>query len=137
MIEQETFEDALIADPSDVTTRLVYADWLEERGFNHRAKYLREIRKSKFIRRVDEMGRYALAPYPDLPPKVQNVTQYWVTAPPELSARCIAVVARLKAGWRVPHIYELGYHTRAEAYGVYIWELFNVIDRLHMLLENG
>ena len=34
------FVRAILADPSDVTLRLVYADWLEERG-DRRAEYLR------------------------------------------------------------------------------------------------
>jgi uncharacterized protein (TIGR02996 family) len=39
-VNESAFLDALAADPSDHTTRLVYADWLEERG-DPRAAYVR------------------------------------------------------------------------------------------------
>lgn len=35
------FLDALMADPGDATTRLVYSDWLEENGDDRRAGFLR------------------------------------------------------------------------------------------------
>src|SRR2546429_228451 len=40
MPEERAFLDALAADPGDDVTRLVYADWLDERG-DDRAAYLR------------------------------------------------------------------------------------------------
>jgi uncharacterized protein (TIGR02996 family) len=40
MNQERAFLQALIADPDDVPSRLVYADWLEERG-DARAEYLR------------------------------------------------------------------------------------------------
>jgi uncharacterized protein (TIGR02996 family) len=130
------FEKRLVDDPADDTTRLVYADWLADRGEHHHAKYLREIRKSKFCGRVRRMGVYALSPYSDLPRKVDDVTRYWTEPPPDLSPRCTAVRLRLAAGWRLPpHLAREGYHGRAEAYGVYIWELFNVIEPLVTALE--
>jgi uncharacterized protein (TIGR02996 family) len=39
-VTESAFLDALAADPSDYTTQLVYADWLEERG-DPRAAYVR------------------------------------------------------------------------------------------------
>lgn len=44
MSEEEAFIRAILADPSDTDLRLVYADWLEERGDGNsiqRAEYLR------------------------------------------------------------------------------------------------
>ena len=40
MSDDEPFLRAILAAPEDTTTRLVYADWLEERG-DARAEYLR------------------------------------------------------------------------------------------------
>src|SRR3954454_6234130 len=42
MTDEEAFLDALAEDPDDDATRLVYADWLEERGEEGRALYLRK-----------------------------------------------------------------------------------------------
>ena len=39
--EEDPFIAALVADPADETTRLVYSDWLDERGEDARATYLR------------------------------------------------------------------------------------------------
>jgi uncharacterized protein (TIGR02996 family) len=39
--DESGFLDALRADPNDGTTRLVYADWLDERGDTARAEFLR------------------------------------------------------------------------------------------------
>lgn len=36
-VEQAAFMDALIDDPEDVTTRMIYADWLEENGLDQEA----------------------------------------------------------------------------------------------------
>lgn len=38
--DERPFFDAVLADPDDATARLVYADWLEERG-DERAEFLR------------------------------------------------------------------------------------------------
>ena len=42
MSEEQSFLDALAADPADDLTRLVYADWLDDRG-DPRAGYLRLV----------------------------------------------------------------------------------------------
>jgi uncharacterized protein (TIGR02996 family) len=56
--DEDPFIAALAADPADETTRLVYADWLEERGDDARAAYLRaelaHFRMSAQDRRDDE-----------------------------------------------------------------------------------
>lgn len=136
MTDHEAFERALLADPEDDTIRLAFADFVEERGERHKAKYLREIRRTKFVRRVRQMGAHALAPYPDLPPKVKVHYDFWAEKPPQLSPRCVALCAKLRAGWQVPsHIYQWGYDSRSEAYGVWIWELRNVIDPLIREIE--
>jgi uncharacterized protein (TIGR02996 family) len=41
MTDEDAFIRAIQADPDDTTTRLVYADWLEERGQPARAETLR------------------------------------------------------------------------------------------------
>jgi uncharacterized protein (TIGR02996 family) len=41
MNEESGFLDALIENPRDRTTRLVYADWLDDRGESDRASFLR------------------------------------------------------------------------------------------------
>jgi uncharacterized protein (TIGR02996 family) len=43
MSEEQSFLDALAANPADDTTRLVYADWLDERGESAKSEYLRLI----------------------------------------------------------------------------------------------
>lgn len=41
MNDNEAFIRAILADPGDQATRLVYADWLEENGDQQRAEFLR------------------------------------------------------------------------------------------------
>ncbi|HUR55728.1 MAG TPA: TIGR02996 domain-containing protein, partial [Gemmataceae bacterium] len=43
MSEEQSFLDALRENPADDTTRLVYADWLDDRGDAARAAYLRAV----------------------------------------------------------------------------------------------
>jgi uncharacterized protein (TIGR02996 family) len=43
MSEEQSFLGALKASPFDDTTRLVYADWLDDRGESARATYLRAV----------------------------------------------------------------------------------------------
>lgn len=43
MSEEQSFLAALKANPADDTTRLVYADWLDDRGDAARAEYLRAV----------------------------------------------------------------------------------------------
>lgn len=58
--EEVGFVSVLLADPADVTTRLAYSDWLQEHDRNKQARYLREIRKSKFVKAVLQRGWFAL-----------------------------------------------------------------------------
>lgn len=52
--EERGFLAALRNDPADDTTREVYADWLEERGFVERAQYLRgEIERRRVVSPLD------------------------------------------------------------------------------------
>src|SRR4051812_18836685 len=51
--EEEAFLSAIEADPADDTTRLVYADWLEEHGDGLRAEYIR----LRLAVRAGERGR--------------------------------------------------------------------------------
>jgi uncharacterized protein (TIGR02996 family) len=48
--EEKDFRESLTRRPDDVTTRMVYADWLEEHDRPKEAKFLRTIRKDKFLR---------------------------------------------------------------------------------------
>src|SRR5262249_4647574 len=43
MTEEQAFLDALKANPADDTTRLVYADWLDDHGESAKAEYLRLV----------------------------------------------------------------------------------------------
>ena len=47
MSEEQSFLDALKANSADDTTRLVYADWLDDRGEVARAEYLRLVAESR------------------------------------------------------------------------------------------
>src|SRR4051812_28311157 len=51
--EEEAFLSAMEADPADDTSRLVYADWLEEHGDGLRAEYIR----LRLAVRAGERGR--------------------------------------------------------------------------------
>lgn len=63
------------------------------------------------------------------PPRVDSIESYWTQEPPERSARCAYWVERIRTGWRRNRrIRSLGYHERAEHFGVYIWEQINVLD---------
>ena len=43
MSDEAAFLEALKANPADDTTRLVYADWLDEHGEPAKAEYLRLV----------------------------------------------------------------------------------------------
>src|SRR5438045_3130701 len=74
-IPRTTDEDALLAaiaaSPLDDAPRLVYADWLQERGEDTKAEYLRDV--------------VALLHPPEDPTLVE---------------RCIALATGIDAGWR-------------------------------------
>jgi uncharacterized protein (TIGR02996 family) len=57
MSDEIAFLASLRADPSDATARLVYADWLDERGDAVRAEFLRLAVQSKVGADVDEEER--------------------------------------------------------------------------------
>jgi uncharacterized protein (TIGR02996 family) len=44
MTQEDAFLKAILEDPNDDTPRLVYADWLEERGESH-ARTIRDYRE--------------------------------------------------------------------------------------------
>lgn len=63
-----------------------------------------------------------------MPPRVKDVTAYWVDRPPAPSARCLAWLDRIESGWRRNRrIKSMGYHESAEYFGVCIWEWLNVL----------
>src|SRR4051794_30285744 len=43
MSDEAAFLRAIQADPTDATAKLVYADWLDERGERAKAKYVRAV----------------------------------------------------------------------------------------------
>lgn len=65
------------------------------------------------------------------PPQVAEVEEFWTSEPPERSDRCKWWVRRFAEGFTPnKRISKMGYHERAEFYGVYIWELLNVLRPL-------
>lgn len=62
------------------------------------------------------------------PPRVTDRYEYWGEAPPEISERCKYWVRQIERGFR-PNRRLAGecYDCQAEWYGVWIWELYNVI----------
>lgn len=131
---EAAFTKALIACPADATTRLVYADWLDEHGQPYRAKYLREISRHKFLKRYAQIGTFAFYPPPQMPRRVADRYLYWQTPSPVRSDRCVGWEQRIRHGWRMPKwVKGVGYDGRAEYFGVYLylWESLNVLDRLY------
>jgi len=64
MTDRESFIRAICADPADRTLRLVYADWLEERG-DPRGEFIRvQIRLSAGCPTCDGSGRSVMSPCP-------------------------------------------------------------------------
>ena len=57
MTTEDDFQRALDADPEDWQTRLVFADWLEERGDSraegYRALGVRHLRPNKWVQKPD------------------------------------------------------------------------------------
>lgn len=126
------FTKALIACPSDATTRLVFADWLDEHGDPKRAKYLREIRQRKFLKLYAQVGTFAFYPPAQMPPRVADRYRYWTDPPPARSDRCRAWEARIRHGWRMPKwVQGKGYDPMAGYFGVYVWEWLNVLSPLY------
>lgn len=68
-------------------------------------------------------------PWGHKPPKVDDVTRYWMSPPPELSPRVQYWLKRISDGtWKPNRWFETeGYHNRVEHLGVYMWEYFNII----------
>lgn len=131
--EECVFVSALLADPSDVTSRKVFADWLDEHGRAVQAKYLRDIRKYKFVKLVTQCGWWALYPrWADvMPSRVTDNYRHVSHPPPEPSPRCESWKIKTGRGWVTPKWMQgAGYAIRVVYFGVYVWEQFNVIDRL-------
>jgi uncharacterized protein (TIGR02996 family) len=59
MSEEAAFLAALKANPADDTTRLVYADWLDEHGEGAKAEYLRLVdhAKAEYLRLIVALAR--------------------------------------------------------------------------------
>jgi uncharacterized protein (TIGR02996 family) len=93
MNDEQAFLDALKATPADDTTRLVYADWLDERGEAAKAEYLRLV--------VGLVPHYATAT-PD-PPEVARVQALAEQLPREWRADAAARFAVVLYGYETGH----------------------------------
>jgi uncharacterized protein (TIGR02996 family) len=60
MSEEAAFLEALKANPADDTTRLVYADWLDEHGETAQAEYLRLVAEFAQAEKVPTSGSEAV-----------------------------------------------------------------------------
>jgi uncharacterized protein (TIGR02996 family) len=89
VIAEDDFQAALDADPEDWQTRLVFADWLDERGdpraAGYRALGVRRLRPNKWVKRSKRVHwwwggnqRFWIA-HPD----VAILPAYWFKAMPE------------------------------------------------------
>ncbi len=76
---------------------------------------------------------------PPAPPRVDNLEDYWSQPPPVYSERCQWWISRIEGGWRPgKRVSCLGYYSKAEFYGVYIWEYLNVLSpMLHRRDDRG
>lgn len=135
---EAAFISRLLEEPRDRHARLVFADWLDERGRHAQAKYLREVALSKFLRRLVRYGGYGLYPEPtNNPPRIRGkcaysntpaIQRYWGDPPPEPSARLTHWKLRIRRGWRPSsRVSRSGYYSMTEHLGVYIWEYLNVL----------
>lgn len=138
---EAAFIRTILSNPSDVTARLVFADWLDDYYPERRvqAKYLREIRKHKFIRLVRDEGEWALRPQwaEDRGPRIPKYCAYdgFGTNAGDrdgVSPRCKYWMKRIRRGWKVPrHIKTMGYSTATGWFGVYVREY---LDHLSPIL---
>lgn len=134
------FTRQILANPEDVTARKVFADWLDDNYPERRvqAKYLREIRKHKFVRLVRDEGGWALKPQWV---EHRGIRICWMNdgdgytsnmalaepAPPR-SPRCRYWLTRIRRGWKVPrHIKQYGYSMMVGWFGVYTDEYLRLI----------
>lgn len=57
-----------------------------------------------------------------------DIYQYWNDPPPEPSPRLIPWIKKIQAGWKPNRrIRQMGYETRCDFFGVYLWEYWNVL----------
>jgi hypothetical protein len=65
------------------------------------------------------------------PARVCDVELYWSEPSICKSARCLMWERRIRDGWRPgKRIRVMGYYSKAQFFGVYIWEYLNVISPL-------
>ena len=73
---------------------------------------------------------------PHRPPRVKDIQEYWVNPPPEPSLALTHWLQQLDAGWRPnKRIRTMGYHEKAEFFGVFLWEHLNVLSPRLLALE--
>jgi len=121
---------AVLADPADDTLRKAYADWIEEHYPERRvrARYLREVRRHKFVRLVRQVGRRAL--YPEFAvPRGPRVDCYDYRTGDGRSPRFYYWLGRIRAGWRFPKwVAGAGYCTKAGYLGVTVREWIDLLS---------
>jgi uncharacterized protein (TIGR02996 family) len=95
----QDFIDAILAEPGDDAPRLIYADWLEERG-NPRAEFIRLQVELATLARPPESNRYSMyghpLPSPREPSDGARFKKMW--------ARQMALLTRHCAEWVEPLI---------------------------------
>lgn len=126
--EEATFVQAVLSNPRCLASRFAYADWLIEHGKHRDGHYLRQVRQTKFLRRLEREGAWALMAPMEMPPRVKDIQQYWNDQPPYRSERLKGWLRRIRRGWRVPaHAKTFGYYSMSKYLGVWIWEYLNVL----------
>jgi len=87
MFDDGTFIQAILANRTDNTVRLVYADWLDERGEAHRAEFLR-LEVALATLKTTDPGRAAMRT------QVRRLHE-------RIDPRWVTLLDRPMAGWRI------------------------------------
>lgn len=62
------------------------------------------------------------------PPRVKDIEAFWTEPPPVPSERALWWVKRIESGWvGNRRTQAMGYYEAAHYFGVYIWELLNML----------
>jgi uncharacterized protein (TIGR02996 family) len=113
--EEAAFLAAIAADPADDTTRLVYADWLQDRN-DPRPEYLRlEVRRHRMTpreRRKDDpfyqLERLRERATPDWLARIDRTTRFSIYWPQDI---CWAAEQRGLMNQPLAHVHSRGNHT--------------------------
>ena len=67
---------------------------------------------------------------------VEDIQQYWMESPPEISDRCKEWIELINNGWRPNRrVGKMGYYSASTFYGIYIWEYCNIIYQMLYEME--